>query len=121
MAVDYAKERHQFGQPIGSFQAIKHKCADMLLRLESARSAAYCAAWTVSNDPESLASIAALAKVYCSEAYFECASENIQIHGGIGFTWEHEAHFFFKRAQADELFLGTPAKHRETIAQELGL
>ena len=121
MAVTYAKDRHQFGQPIGSFQAIKHKCADMLTLLESARSAAYYSAWATSHAPEELSSVASVAKIYCSEAYFECASENIQIHGGIGFTWEHEAHFFFKRAQADELFLGTPSSHRETLAEELGL
>jgi alkylation response protein AidB-like acyl-CoA dehydrogenase len=121
MAVDYAKTRHQFGQPIGSFQAIKHKCADMLLRVESARSAAYYAAWAVDNATSDLPTAASLAKVYCSEAYFECASENIQIHGGIGFTWEHDAHYFFKRAQADEIFLGTPSHHREVIAKELEL
>ena len=93
----------------------------MLLRVESARSAAYYAAWTVDHDISELPTAASLAKVYCSEAYFECASENIQIHGGIGFTWEHDAHYFFKRAQADEIFLGTPAHHREVIAKELEL
>ena len=121
MAVAYAKERHQFGQPIGSFQAIKHKCADMLVQVESARSAAYYAAWAADHAPDELSSAAAMAKVYCSEAYFDCASENIQVHGGIGFTWEHQAHRYFKRAQADEMFLGSPDQYRNIVAQEIGL
>src|SRR5690606_39185606 len=89
MAVDYAKTRHQFGRPIGSFQAIKHKCADMLVAVESARSAARCAAEAVAaGDPEREL-LAGLAKVVCSETFSQCATDNIQIHGGIGFTWEH--------------------------------
>ncbi len=121
MAVQYAKDRVQFGRPIGSFQAIKHKCADMLLEVESAKSAAYYAGWCASEVNDELASVASLAKAYCSEAYFHCASENIQIHGGIGFTWEHPAHLYFKRAKSSELLFGDPSYHRELLAQRIGL
>ena len=121
MAVDYAKERKQFGRPIGSFQAIKHKCADMLVQVECARSAAYYAAWVADNEPAALPVAAAMAKVACSEAYFYCAAENIQIHGGIGFTWEHDAHLHFKRARASEGLFGTPSALRETLAEAVGL
>lgn len=120
-AVEYAKNRVQFGRPIGSFQAIKHKCADMLLDVESAKSAAYYAAWAAQELNEELPVAASLAKSFCSEAYFHCAAENIQIHGGIGFTWEHHAHLYFKRAKSSELFLGDPAYHRELLAQLLGI
>jgi alkylation response protein AidB-like acyl-CoA dehydrogenase len=121
MSVDYAKVRHQFGRPIGSFQAIKHKCADMLVQVESARSAAYYAAWAAAEDNEELPQVAPLAKSYCSEAFFFCAAENIQIHGGIGFTWEHDAHLYFKRAKSSELLFGDPAYHRAVLANLLGL
>ncbi len=121
MSVDYAKSRIQFGRPIGSFQAIKHKCADMLLEVESAKSAAYYAAWAASEDNEELPVTACLAKAYCSEAYFHAAGENIQIHGGIGFTWEHDAHLYFKRAKSSELILGDPAYHRELLARRIGI
>ena len=120
-SVDYAKTRIQFGRPIGSFQAIKHKCADMLLEVESAKSAAYYAAWAAAEDSDELPVVASLAKSYCSEAYFHAAAENIQIHGGIGFTWEHPAHLYFKRAKTDELYLGDPTYHRELLAQRIGL
>ena len=121
MAVDYAKTRIQFGRPIGSFQAIKHKCADMLLEVESAKSAAYYAGWAAAEDSDELPVVASLAKSYCSEAYFHAASENIQIHGGIGFTWEHDAHLYFKRAKSSELLLGDPSYHRELLAQRIGI
>ncbi len=121
MAVDYAKTRIQFGRPIGSFQAIKHKCADMLLEVESAKSAAYYAGWAAADDSEELPVVASLAKSYCSEAYFHAAAENIQIHGGIGFTWEHDAHLYFKRAKSSELLLGDPSYHRELLAQRIGI
>ncbi|MCU1362917.1 MAG: acyl-CoA dehydrogenase, partial [Acidimicrobiaceae bacterium] len=101
-SVEYAKNRVQFGRPIGSFQAIKHKCADMLLDVESAKSAAYYAAWAAQERNDELPIAASLAKSFCSEAYFHCAAENIQIHGGIGFTWEHPAHLYFKRAKSSE-------------------
>ena len=120
-SVDYAKNRVQFGRPIGSFQAIKHKCADMLLDVESAKSAAYYAAWAAQERNDELPIAASLAKSFCSEAYFHCAAENIQIHGGIGFTWEHPAHLYFKRAKSSELFLGDPTYHRELLAQRLGI
>ncbi len=121
MSVEYAKERVQFGRPIGSFQAIKHKCADMLLEVESAKSAAYYAGWCAAELNDELPSVASLAKAYCSEAYFHCAAENIQIHGGIGFTWEHPAHLYFKRAKSSELLFGDPTYHRELLAQRIGL
>ncbi len=121
MSVEYAKTRIQFGRPIGSFQAIKHKCADMLLEVESAKSAAYYAGWAAAEDNEELPVTACLAKAYCSEAYFHAAAENIQIHGGIGFTWEHDAHLYFKRAKSSELILGDPSYHRELLAQRIGI
>ena len=121
MAVEYAKVRVQFGRPIGSFQAIKHKCADMLLEVESAKSAAYYAMWCAAELNDELPSVASLAKAYCSEAYFHATAENIQIHGGIGFTWEHPAHLYFKRAKSSELLFGDPTYHRELLAQRIGL
>ena len=121
MAVEYAKVRVQFGRPIGSFQAIKHKCADMLLEVESAKSAAYYGMWCASEMNDELPSVASLSKAYCSEAYFHAAAENIQIHGGIGFTWEHPAHLYFKRAKSSELLFGDPTYHRELLAQRIGI
>jgi alkylation response protein AidB-like acyl-CoA dehydrogenase len=121
MAVEYAKVRVQFGRPIGSFQAIKHKCADMLLEVESAKSAAYYGMWCAAEMNDELPSTASLAKAYCSEAYFHAAAENIQIHGGIGFTWEHPAHLYFKRAKSSELLFGDPTYHRELLAQRIGI
>ncbi|MDE3085512.1 MAG: acyl-CoA/acyl-ACP dehydrogenase [Acidobacteriota bacterium] len=121
MSVEYAKTRIQFGRPIGSFQAIKHKCADMLLEVESGKSAAYYAGWAAAEDSDELPVVASLAKSYCSEAYFHAAAENIQIHGGIGFTWEHDAHLYFKRAKSSELLLGDPTYHRELLAQRIGI
>ncbi|CAB4713124.1 unannotated protein [freshwater metagenome] len=121
MAVEYAKVRVQFGRPIGSFQAIKHKCADMLLEVESAKSAAYYGMWCAAEMNEELPSVASLAKAYCSEAYFHATAENIQIHGGIGFTWEHPAHLYFKRAKSSELLFGDPTYHREQLAQRIGI
>ena len=121
MAVEYAKVRVQFGRPIGSFQAIKHKCADMLLEVESAKSAAYYGMWCASEMNDELPSTASLAKAYCSEAYFHAAAENIQIHGGIGFTWEHPAHLYFKRAKSSELLFGDPTYHREQLAERIGI
>jgi alkylation response protein AidB-like acyl-CoA dehydrogenase len=121
MAVEYAKVRVQFGRPIGSFQAIKHKCADMLLEVESAKSAAYYAGWCASEMNDELPSVASLAKAYCSDAYFHASAENIQIHGGIGFTWEHPAHLYFKRAKSSELLFGDPTYHRELLAQRIGI
>src|SRR5262245_25637446 len=119
MSVEYAKLRVQFGRPIGSFQAIKHKCADMLLEVESAKSAAYYAAWAAADGSTELPLVASLAKAYCSEAYFHVAAENIQVHGGIGFTWEHDAHLFYRRAKSSEVMFGSPTHHREIAATYL--
>jgi alkylation response protein AidB-like acyl-CoA dehydrogenase len=121
MSVEYAKIREQFGRPIGSFQAIKHKCADMLLEVESSTSAAYAAGAAIDENSSETALLASLAKSYCSEAFFHVAAETIQVHGGIGFTWEHPAHLYFRRAKASEMLFGNPVHHRERILQELGL
>jgi alkylation response protein AidB-like acyl-CoA dehydrogenase len=93
----------------------------VLLQVESAKSAAYYAAWAAAEDSEELPVVASLAKAYCSDAYFFAAAENIQIHGGIGFTWEHDAHLYFKRAKSTQLFLGDSAFHRERLAQKIGI
>jgi alkylation response protein AidB-like acyl-CoA dehydrogenase len=121
MAVDYAKIREQFGRPIGSFQAIKHKCADMLVDVESATSAAYAAGWAADQGDDEAGLLANLAKSFCSEAFYRCAAENIQIHGGIGFTWEHPAHLYFKRATSTRLLFGSPRRHRDLLARRLGI
>jgi len=121
MAVQYAQERKQFGRAIGSFQAVKHLCADMLVGLELARSAAGYAVWALATGSDELAVAAPLAKAYCSEAYFKAAGDNIQIHGGIGFTWEHDAHLYFKRAKSTELLFGSPAQQRAVLADRIGL
>jgi alkylation response protein AidB-like acyl-CoA dehydrogenase len=121
MAVEYAKIRVQFGRPIGSFQAIKHKCADMLVEVESAKSAAYYAAWAAAQGSDELPIAAALAKSYCSDAFFHVAAENIQIHGGIGFTWEHDAHLYFRRAKSSQLLFGDAQHHRARLADLVGI
>ncbi len=121
MSVEYAKVRKQFGRPIGSFQAIKHKCADMLMMVESARSAAFYASALAAQNGDGLQEAASSAKAYCSDTFFHCAAETIQIHGGIGFTWEHPAHLYFKRAKASENLFGDPAFHRERVAAQMGL
>jgi alkylation response protein AidB-like acyl-CoA dehydrogenase len=119
MAVDYAKTRVQFGRPIGSFQAIKHTCADILVEVESARSAAYHGMWVAAERSADLPTAASLAKAYCSDVFTHAAGENIQIHGGIGFTWEHPAHLYFKRAKSSQLLFGDPNHHRELLARRL--
>jgi len=121
MSVEYAKEREQFGRAIGSFQSIKHKCADMMIAVESARSVAYYAGCVAAEGGDELASVASMAKAWCSEAYFRCAADSIQIHGGVGITWEYDCHLHFKRARGSESFLGSPAEHRERVAHEMGL
>lgn len=117
MSVEYSKVRVQFGRPIGSFQAVKHKCADMLVDVEMARSAMYYAAWASSDNEAELPLAASVAKAYCGDAYSRVALTGIQVHGGIGFTWEHDMHLYYKRAKANELFLGDPAHHREIVAR----
>ena len=121
MCVDYAKVREQFGRPIGSFQAIQHKCATMLVEIESARSAAYYAAWAVGSDAPDAALAAAMAKAYASDAFRHVAAEGIQIHGGIGFTWEHDMHVYFKRAKSSEVSFGDAAWNRDVVARLIGL
>ena len=119
--VDYLKVRQQFGRPIGSFQAIKHRCADMLVELESARSAAAYASAAITTGADDVSVAASIAKVYCSVAFYHIAAESIQMHGGIGFTWEHPAHLYFKRAKSAEVLFGSPAAHRERIAGLIGM
>ena len=117
MSVEYAKVREQFGKPIGSFQAIQHKCANMMVQVESAKSATYYAAWAVANDVAEAHLAACMAKAYCSDAYRFVSAEGIQIHGGIGFTWEHDMHLYFKRAKGSEVTFGDATWNRELVAQ----
>lgn len=121
LAVEYAKTRRQFGRPIGSFQAIRHKCADLMLDVECARGAAQYALHVAANLAEELPTAASLAKAYCSETYVRAAAANIQIHGGIGFTWEHPAHLYFKRAESSGHLLGDAAYHRRLLADRIGI
>ncbi len=123
MSTEYAKTRLQFGRPIGSFQAIKHRCADMLVEVEFAKSAAYHAAFRAAGGGEEgeILAAAGVAKSYCSEAYFDVTAETIQVHGGMGFTWEHPAHLYFKRARSSSALFGSPIEHRERLADHLGL
>ncbi|MCV7282418.1 acyl-CoA/acyl-ACP dehydrogenase [Mycolicibacterium flavescens] len=121
MTVEYLNVRHQFGRPIGSFQAIKHRCADLLVEVESARSAAAYASAAVASGADDASVAASIAKVYCSQAFYHVAAECIQMHGGIGFTWEHPAHLYFKRAKSAEALFGWPAEHRDRIAGLIGL
>ena len=121
MSVEYAGIRVQFGRPIGGFQAIKHKCADMFLAVEGARAAAQHAAWVATDDPATLPVAAGLAQAVCSEVYSTAAEENIQIHGGIGFTWEHPAHLYFRRAKSSEILFGDSVYHRGLLARRLAV
>jgi len=121
LSVAYAKERVQFGRPIGTFQAIQHKCADVMVAVEAARSGAYGAACVAAEGDPGLPAAASLAKCTASEAFFRSAAEAIQIHGGVGFTWEYDVHLYFKRARGGESLLGDPAWHRERVARTLGL
>jgi alkylation response protein AidB-like acyl-CoA dehydrogenase len=120
-SVAYAKERVQFGKPIGVHQAIKHKCADMLVQVESSKSITYYAAWAAAEGLDEARLAAAMAKAYTSDAYRHCSAENIQIHGGVGFTWEYDCHLYFKRAKAVEVTYGDATLHRERVAQLMQL
>ena len=120
-ALDYANLRVQFGRTIASFQSMKHKQADMLVDVELAKSAAYAAASAAADDDPDLASVASLAKAAASEAYIQTAISTIQIHGGIGFTWDNDTHLWFKRAKSSEVFLGDPAWHREQMMRALNV
>jgi alkylation response protein AidB-like acyl-CoA dehydrogenase len=121
MAVDYSKVRHQYGRPIGSFQALKHLSADLATAVESARSAAYAGLEALDRDAPDLPLAASAAKVFCSETYTAASAACLQIHGAIGTTWEHPAHLYFKRAKSSALLFGTPSRHRELLAAALGL
>jgi alkylation response protein AidB-like acyl-CoA dehydrogenase len=115
--VEYAKTRKQFGRPIGQFQAVQHQCSDMLLYTESSRSAVYYAAWAMHEGIADASLAVSVAKAYASDAYRETGNRAIQIHGGMGFTWENDAHLYYRRAKASELTLGDAAYHRERIAK----
>jgi alkylation response protein AidB-like acyl-CoA dehydrogenase len=116
-SVEYAKTRKQFGKAVGQFQAVQHHCANMLLMAESARSAVYYAAWAMSNEPGQASLAVSIAKAYTSDAYREVGNLGIQVHGGIGFTWDEDIHFYYKRAKASELMFGDASFHRERIAR----
>ncbi|HTZ09523.1 MAG TPA: acyl-CoA dehydrogenase family protein, partial [Acidimicrobiales bacterium] len=116
MTVQYAKDRVQFGRPIGSFQAVKHRCADMLVDVEGMRSAAYYAAWAVGAGAPDADAAASAAKVWCSDAARRVMASALQVHGGIGFTWEHDLHLFLKRSELDQVSFGDAAWHRERLA-----
>jgi alkylation response protein AidB-like acyl-CoA dehydrogenase len=120
MAVEYAKTRYQFGRPIGSYQAVKHRCAEMLVRVESSKSAAYHAV-RVLDDPEERIIAAPMAASLSSENFVWIAGENIQVHGGIGFTWEHDAHVYLKRAKSASLIFGSPGMHRDRLGHAIGI
>ena len=120
-STDYAKTRQQFGKPIGIYQAVSHKLADMLVLTESSKSATYYAAWTVEADAPDRSLASSMAKAYVSDAYRKIAGDGIQVHGGIGFTWEHDMHLYFKRAKSSEVTLGDATYHRELVAQALDL
>ena len=116
MCVDYGKTRVQFGRQIGGFQAVKHKIADMKVRVENAKSVVYYAAWALDSDAPEASRAASMAKAYCSEMYTRVTADGVQVHGGIGFTWDHNMHLYFKRAKSSEVFLGNATWHRERTA-----
>jgi alkylation response protein AidB-like acyl-CoA dehydrogenase len=117
--VEYAKTREQFGRVIGAFQAVQHHCADMLYAVESARSAVYSAAWAVSVDDAGADEAVSVAKAYCSDAARTVGNLGVQVHGGIGFTWEHDLNLFYRRSKADEIMFGDARYHRERLAEML--
>jgi len=120
-AVAYAKDRKQFDRPIGSYQAVAHRCAQMMLEVESSRSAVYYAGWAADNEPETVSLAASMAKAYAADAGWRVSASSLQVHGGIGFTWEHDLHFFLKRARTDGHLLGSPRSHRDRVAELAGL
>jgi alkylation response protein AidB-like acyl-CoA dehydrogenase len=120
MSVEYARDRKQFGRPIGSYQAVSHRCAQMLLETEGARSASYYAAWCGDAEPETLPLAACMAKAYASDAGWRVCTSALQVHGGIGFTWEHDLHFFLKRAKVDGILYGSAREHRDAVADMSG-
>jgi alkylation response protein AidB-like acyl-CoA dehydrogenase len=116
MAVEYARERKQFDRPIGAYQAVSHRCAQMLLEVEGSRSGAYYAGWCADAEPESLPAAASGAKAYSSDAGWRVCGSSLQVHGGIGFTWEHDLHFYLKRAKTNAMLFGSAREHRERVA-----
>jgi alkylation response protein AidB-like acyl-CoA dehydrogenase len=121
MAVEYAKDRQQFGRPIGAYQAVSHNCAQMLIEVEGARSLTYYAGWAADHEPESLALASSMSKAYASDAGFRVPARSLQVHGGIGFTWEHDLHFFLKRGKTGAHLYGTAREHRDRVADLTGL
>ncbi len=121
MTTEYAKIRVAFGRPIGSYQGVKHKCADMLVEVENAKSLTYYAAWALDESAPEARLAASMAKAYVSDAYRRVAGDGIQLHGGIGFTWEHDLHLYFKRAKFGEFTFGDATYHRERVAQLINL
>ena len=121
ITVDYLKTRRQFGRPIGSFQALQHRAADLDVAVTTSRATAQAAVWTAATDPTALAALAPLAALHCSRTFLQVAGEMIQLHGGVGFTWEHEAHLYFKRAKSTQLLLGPVSALHAEIGREAGL
>jgi alkylation response protein AidB-like acyl-CoA dehydrogenase len=121
MAVEYAKDRKQFDRPIGAYQAVSHKCAQMLLETEGARAATLFAAWAADHEPESLPLGASMAKAYAADAGWRVTANALQVHGGIGFTWEHDLHWFLKRARTNGALFGSAREHRDRVAELTGL
>ena len=121
MAVEYAKERKQFDRPIGAYQAVSHRCAQMLLEVEGARSATLYASWAADHEPESLPLASSMAKAYAADAGWRVTAASLQVHGGIGFTWEHDLHFFLKRARTDGALFASARVHRDRVAELAGL
>jgi alkylation response protein AidB-like acyl-CoA dehydrogenase len=119
MSVDYAKTRLAFGKPIGAYQAVKHKCAEMLLQIENAKSLTYYAAWACQEGVAEASQAASMAKAYGTEAFCHVAAEGIQLHGGIGFTWDHDMHLYYKRAQSSRFMFGDANWHRDRVAETL--
>jgi alkylation response protein AidB-like acyl-CoA dehydrogenase len=121
MAVEYAKERKQFDRPIGAYQAVSHRCAQMLLEVEGARAATLYASWAAEHEPESLPLASSMAKAYAADAGWRVTASSLQVHGGIGFTWEHDLHWFLKRARTDGALFGSARAHRDRVAELAGL
>jgi alkylation response protein AidB-like acyl-CoA dehydrogenase len=121
MAVEYAKDRKQFDRPIGAYQAVSHACAEMLKQVEGSRSLVYYAGWAAGAAPDEFSLAASMAKAYASDAGWQVSASALQVHGGIGFTWEHDLHWFLKRAKTDGVLYGSARDHRERVAELAGL
>jgi alkylation response protein AidB-like acyl-CoA dehydrogenase len=121
MAIEYAKDRKQFDRPIGAYQAVSHACADMLKQVEGSRSLVYYSGWAADAAPDEFSLSASMAKAYASDAGWQVSASALQVHGGIGFTWEHDLHWFLKRAKTDGVLYGSARDHRERVAELAGL